>query len=393
VSLCDFGHQGLLFDKEFGTYYNRARTYNPRMARFHERDPKGYVDGMGVYQYARSAPVTGCDPMGLMWHWNGDNHRWEWTDEGDGRKPYSWPRLRDLVRERAFHPGGIIGIRLYDAEAEEIVRSAGYIPWTKDNLSEYLREKADRVYPAVTEEARYAEVARWENRATAISTLIFRTEGFQEYVPAFYDAVCMMNPAHFVVDRAYQIRYGEDVLYDTEVSRLKATSELALYLATVKGANWVLQRLRQMALTPLGGEAAAAAERQAAGKAAGELHAVLKDLGILKTLTSAEVKPGMEVVPWEANVFRGGSSLEARAIDVKIADGMVQPTRGVSLQVDPAGLKRFGGAYRIKWIPSELKIIQRGRNMGHLEIVPREPMPLKRFQDLLNMVRTEAHGG
>ncbi|MCP4589558.1 MAG: hypothetical protein GY842_02315 [bacterium] len=44
--LCDFGHQGLLHDKEFGLIYNRARYLDPVTKRFTGRDPLGYVDGM-----------------------------------------------------------------------------------------------------------------------------------------------------------------------------------------------------------------------------------------------------------------------------------------------------------------------------------------------------------
>jgi RHS repeat-associated protein len=66
VSLCDFGHQGLLFDKEFGLYDNRGRMYHPRLMRFMQRDPLGYVDGGSLYQYARSTPANGIDPYGLL---------------------------------------------------------------------------------------------------------------------------------------------------------------------------------------------------------------------------------------------------------------------------------------------------------------------------------------
>jgi hypothetical protein len=111
-----------------------------------------------------------------------------------------------------------------------------------------------------------------------------------------------------------------------------------------------------------------------------------------RTLTGGEVKAGMEIAPTEVSIFRGGASLEVRSIDVKIVDGMVQPTHGLSLGLDAASLQKFGGAYRIKSIPGELKIIQRGGNMGHFEIVPRVPMTLERFQELLKSVATEAHG-
>ncbi len=41
VGVCDFGHQGLLHDKEFGLVYNRARYLHPRLARLTTRDAIG----------------------------------------------------------------------------------------------------------------------------------------------------------------------------------------------------------------------------------------------------------------------------------------------------------------------------------------------------------------
>ena len=47
--LCEFGHQGLMHDEELpwghggGLIHNRARTLHPRLGRFMQRDPLGYV--------------------------------------------------------------------------------------------------------------------------------------------------------------------------------------------------------------------------------------------------------------------------------------------------------------------------------------------------------------
>jgi len=65
AGLCDIGHQGLLYDREFGLYYNRARMLNPTLGRFMQRDPAGYVDGMSLYVYEKSSPSLGRDPFGL----------------------------------------------------------------------------------------------------------------------------------------------------------------------------------------------------------------------------------------------------------------------------------------------------------------------------------------
>ena len=70
-NLCEFGHQGLFFDKEFGLYHNRARYLNPTLGRFMQRDRIGYADGMNLYEYVRSNPLRHVDPRGL---WGYDVH-------------------------------------------------------------------------------------------------------------------------------------------------------------------------------------------------------------------------------------------------------------------------------------------------------------------------------
>ena len=64
--LCDIGHQGLFFDKEFGLYHNRARVLHPGLGRFMQRDPIGYVAGMDLYEYVGSQPITERDAWGLV---------------------------------------------------------------------------------------------------------------------------------------------------------------------------------------------------------------------------------------------------------------------------------------------------------------------------------------
>jgi RHS repeat-associated protein len=46
--------------------YYRARTYDPEIGRFMQRDPLGYVDGMCLYEYVRSEPLKYLDPLGNM---------------------------------------------------------------------------------------------------------------------------------------------------------------------------------------------------------------------------------------------------------------------------------------------------------------------------------------
>jgi len=68
AALCEFGHQGLAHDDEFGLIYNRHRYLSPSLASFVQRDPAGYVDGMSLYEYEGSSPMDTVDPTGMdLW--------------------------------------------------------------------------------------------------------------------------------------------------------------------------------------------------------------------------------------------------------------------------------------------------------------------------------------
>ena len=53
------------FDVETGLYYNRARYYDPRMARFISEDPIGLAGGVNEYAYVGNDPLNARDPSGL----------------------------------------------------------------------------------------------------------------------------------------------------------------------------------------------------------------------------------------------------------------------------------------------------------------------------------------
>ena len=59
-----YGYTGRRLDSEIGLYYYRARYYNPKVGRFIQRDPLGYVDGLNLYTYAQSNPTNYFDPLG-----------------------------------------------------------------------------------------------------------------------------------------------------------------------------------------------------------------------------------------------------------------------------------------------------------------------------------------
>ena len=56
---------GYRFDEESGLYHVRHRMYHPTLGRWLQRDPLGYVDGMGLYAYCAGGPAGATDAMGL----------------------------------------------------------------------------------------------------------------------------------------------------------------------------------------------------------------------------------------------------------------------------------------------------------------------------------------
>jgi RHS repeat-associated protein len=63
------GYAGYVFNAEIaggGLYAVRHRTYDVDLSRWMQRDPLGYVDGMGLYEYVRSQSTTYLDPFGLL---------------------------------------------------------------------------------------------------------------------------------------------------------------------------------------------------------------------------------------------------------------------------------------------------------------------------------------
>jgi RHS repeat-associated protein len=59
------GYCGYRFAPETEMYLARNRWNSPPLGRWIERDPLGYVDGMGLYEYVRGGAVNAADSWGL----------------------------------------------------------------------------------------------------------------------------------------------------------------------------------------------------------------------------------------------------------------------------------------------------------------------------------------
>ena len=62
-----FAWTGQRYDPAVRLYHFWARSYSPALGRWLQRDPLGYVDGVGLYEYVGGQPLDYHDPYGLWW--------------------------------------------------------------------------------------------------------------------------------------------------------------------------------------------------------------------------------------------------------------------------------------------------------------------------------------
>ena len=110
---------GREFDAESGKYHYRARAYDAEAGRFLQRDPLGYVDGLGLYEYVQGAPSSLIDPSGRT----------------TVRIPYSAPKN---ATKRQHKEAAHAAIKKYESENKEAVPQG-----VKDKVDEKIGEPLD----------------------------------------------------------------------------------------------------------------------------------------------------------------------------------------------------------------------------------------------------------
>jgi RHS repeat-associated protein len=91
-------------DGETGLYYARARYLQPTLGVWLNPDPQGYTDGMNVYEYCTSNPMTATDPSGLFGLFTYEESYRSTQNGVHGTMVYTYWRCTCTVATRTFMP-------------------------------------------------------------------------------------------------------------------------------------------------------------------------------------------------------------------------------------------------------------------------------------------------
>lgn len=120
-------------DAETGLYHVRNRMYHSTLGRWMQRDPKGYGDGMGLYEYVRGWPLSKVDPHGT------ELHIVEAAPEESKDKPQYTPKT-----EKAKKP---------DGKVEEVPIVKAYVDASK-GMADTVKQISDDEFNALKKAGR-----------------------------------------------------------------------------------------------------------------------------------------------------------------------------------------------------------------------------------------------
>ncbi|MCC7193285.1 MAG: RHS repeat-associated core domain-containing protein [Phycisphaeraceae bacterium] len=99
-------YAGYRLDSETGLYHVRFRDYHPGIGRWLQRDPLGYIDGMGLQEYVGSSPTQFLDGYGLATVKNFDGDNWRTPAVVDiDHAPGGYADFRTKNPSLPEHPG------------------------------------------------------------------------------------------------------------------------------------------------------------------------------------------------------------------------------------------------------------------------------------------------
>ncbi len=112
---------GRRYDPETEFFYYRSRYLQTRVGRFTTRDPLGYVDGMGLYEYTTNSPASYLDAYGSK---SSKSTKRLYVSR-NGKKIFG-ARLRPCATNCLGHATGEGGIDFANGSPMEIMNALGY---------------------------------------------------------------------------------------------------------------------------------------------------------------------------------------------------------------------------------------------------------------------------
>jgi RHS repeat-associated protein len=140
--------------------YARARHYDPRLGRWLQRDPKGYVDGPNAYEAFGGNPIAHRDPHGKSVWVTAEREK----TEHNGRPAWSVKYVRHTT-------GAHLGWRYRPGKEVTTVLGESFYPYTGDD-DFYMIRRIDREVEANRRAFDDMATADWELAATEIHTRI-----------------------------------------------------------------------------------------------------------------------------------------------------------------------------------------------------------------------------
>jgi len=149
------GHR---LDPESGLYITLHRHYHPTLGRWMQRDPKGYVDGMSLYEYCHSEPTCARDPQGLRYFILMDASKVR-------ESPNNYIKLDDgtTMKYKDYVDGHV---KSHNKAVDDRIRSVKSSPEnTKFNLNGKMVSRQEMVRALENERAFYHEVSSGKDKA------------------------------------------------------------------------------------------------------------------------------------------------------------------------------------------------------------------------------------
>jgi RHS repeat-associated protein len=354
-------------DEETGLYYHGARYYIPWLCRWTAVDPmENKYAGMSPYNYGFNNPIKWQDANGMDPNPGGGSK--DQKALGEAKNDQSKVIIANVNNVELSSTQVVDAMKIASSEVQSrILENKQYEIGQSGSIKSLGISTIKYLETHKLSHQQIKEFHSTVNRAyTAFATLAFYSKNeFSKLDKA------VLNNNHVSDNKKVEIAWGRALEgYINAWSFMFISSQTAQFIASAGVGSSV-----------------------GPGPKGPRINSTTQQR--IVTFGSTQPKPSVNVTYKGENVpvYRGGNTFNVKPGEVKIdtETGFVKSTHGISLDVNPNTVEKYGGAYQIDYIPSGLKIIQRGGRLEHFEIVPEKNMKLENFQSLLNQIKVSPY--